>query len=613
MAAFTLAGCGGSSSSPQATLHSYLTAWSRGDWAAMKRLAADPPPSFTRVNADAFSALGVRAASFHAGRVTEHGARASASVVARFALAQVGPWSKSTTVRLVARHGHWLVAWTPATINPALGSGDRLLETRTWPPRAAVLGAGGQPLTVQRKLVEVGVVGNRIRSAHEVAADLIAAGATRADVNAALIQAKAHPDYFDPVFAVAPARFTQLKDKPGPGNVYSVPGTQFQLTSARSAITPQLTAHTVGSVGPITAEELHHLGPPYDVSSQVGQTGLEQAFERRLAGTPRTRIVVIDASGATTATLASFPGKTGMPVHTGLDPRVQRAAEAALAGQTRSVAMVAMRAFTGQVLAVVSDPASDAYDQALQGAYPPGSTFKVLTATALIRRGLSPSSAAQCPPSVDVDGEVFHNAEGEQPVQTLDQAFTESCNTAFVGLATKHLTAGDFVATAGLYGLRRSPRLGLPALDAVVPAPNSATALAATAIGQAEVVFSPLGMATVAAAIDSGMVRAPRLVVGAPDDRLTPRPLPAPVSADLREMMAHVVASGTAAGTGLPSSTHAKTGTAQYESGGQLRTDAWLMGYDGDIAFAIVVQDSGGTNGGPEDGPIVAKFLGAAQ
>jgi cell division protein FtsI/penicillin-binding protein 2 len=118
-------------------------------------------------------------------------------------------------------------------------------------------------------------------------------------------------------------------------------------------------------------------------------------------------------------------------------------------------------------------------------------------------------------------------------------------------------------------------------------------------------------MAAVAAAVDSGSVRAPRLVTGAPDDRIAPAPLPGAVTDDLRLMMGHVTASGTAAGTGLPAATHAKTGTAQYEAGGKLKLDAWLMGYDGDVAFAIVVQDSGGLNGGPLDGPIIARFLDA--
>src|ERR1700744_124531 len=76
VAAVVLAACGGSSSTPQSTLHSYLTAWSHGDWAAMRKLAATPPATFTTANAAAFSELGVKAATFGAGRVSQKGSKA---------------------------------------------------------------------------------------------------------------------------------------------------------------------------------------------------------------------------------------------------------------------------------------------------------------------------------------------------------------------------------------------------------------------------------------------------------------------------------------------------------------------------------------------------------
>ena len=611
VALLALAGCGGSSSTPQATLHSYLTAWSHGDWAAMRKLVAVPPATFTAANTEAFTALGVKSGQFSAGRVTTKGAKAHARVSQLFSLPLVGGWRTATTVHLVQRNGIWKVAWTPATINPALHGTQRLASVKDWPARAGITGADGAPLLAAQHLVNVGLVGSRIKNAGEVSADLVAAGATPAQVKPALAQAKAHPTFFEPVFQITQTRFEQLKAQPGPHNVYAVPGTQFEQSTSRSALTPQLAAHLVGTVGPITAEQLKALGPPYDASSQVGQTGLEFAAERQLAGTPTTKVIVETSGGALVKTLASFPGKPGRPLSTTLDPRVQRAAEAALAGLHKNVAMVAIRASTGQVLAAVSDPTSTGYNTAFQGAYPPGSTFKVLTSAMLIRAGLSPSSPASCPPSLTVDGEVFHNAEGDQPVSTLDGAFTESCNTAFINLATNHLKPADFPAVATLFGLGRTPHLGLTAFDANVPAPSGQADLAASAIGQGRVTFSPLGMATVAAAVDSGSVRAPRLVAGAPDDRIAPSPLPGDVTGALRLMMGHVVASGTAAGTGLPADAHAKTGTAQYGAGGKLKLDAWLMGYDGDLAFAVVVQDSGGLNGGPLDGPVIAKFFGA--
>jgi cell division protein FtsI/penicillin-binding protein 2 len=611
--ALLVGACGGTTASPKTTLSRYLAAWSRGDWSTMRLQVADPPADFTSVNAGVFSTLGVSRASFTAGPVTKSksGTTASAPVTEHFTIPEAGAWNPTSTVRLIKRKNAWLVAWSPATINPSLQADEKLALTRVWPPRAPILGAGNAPLTKAGTHVIAGIVGSRIKNAAAVATDLVDAGATRAAVTQALAQAKAHPTFFEPVFTVTQARFAQLKAKPGPTNVYAVPGTEFQLSAGRTAITQQLAAHAVGSVGPITAQELKSLGAPYDAVSVVGQSGLEASAERTLAGTPTTRIDVDDAGGNPVTRLATFPGHPGHAVHTSLDPRVQRAAEAALATSTRpNVAMVAIRASTGQVLAIVSNPLST-YDTALQGAYPPGSTFKVLTATALFRRGLTPSSPASCPTTLTIDGETFHNAEGDAPAPTVSAAFTESCNTAFIGLATAHLSPPDFVSGARLYGLQRSPLIGLPAFDANVPKPTSKTELAADAIGQGNVTFSPLGMATVAAAIDSGVVRAPRLVTGAPDDKVPTSQLPAGIVEDLRGMMANVVTSGTAAGTGLPAGTHAKTGTAEYGTGPEssLKIDGWLMGYNGDIAFAIVTQNTGGSDGGPVDGPIIATFL----
>jgi cell division protein FtsI/penicillin-binding protein 2 len=438
---------------------------------------------------------------------------------------------------------------------------------------------------------------------------LLGAGATPVEVRQALSQAKVHPDEFEPVDAVSRARFDALKAAPGPDNVYNVAGTAFLASATRGAVTAQLAAHLVGTVGPITAEQLAALGPPYDASSQVGQTGLELAYERRLAGTPTTKIQVLSPSGAPLRTLARYRGTAAEPVHTSLDPSVQRAAESALAGVHVNVAMVAIRASTGQLLAVVSNPLGSSFNTALAGAYPPGSTFKVLTSAALIgSAGLTASSPATCTPTITVDGEPFHNAEGDRPVQTLDQAFTESCNTTFIRLALADLHPSDFAAVARQFGLDRTPRLGVPAFAARVPTPASRTELAATAIGQASVAFSPLGMGSVAASVDSGRVLAPSLVAGT-EARVAPTPLPAGVLAGLQSMMGHVVQSGTAAGTGLPTGSFAKTGTAQYGSAGQLKLDGWLMGYRGDIAFAVVAQDTGGVDGGPFDGPMIARFL----
>jgi cell division protein FtsI/penicillin-binding protein 2 len=572
----------------------------------MRKLTASPPSYFTDVNQGAFTSLGVSAASFSTGPMQTSGTTARQNVTEHLTLRRLGQVSVKTTINLISRNGQWLVSWAPSTVAPGLRLGDTLELRVSWPARAPILGARGAPLTTQAPMVVVGLEGSRVKNPKSLTTALVAAGATRQAVTAALAQAKAHPTYFEPVYMVTWARYQQLKPA-----IYPLPGTVFQTQAERTAITPGLTDGVVGAIGPITAQELGQFGAPYDAASVVGQTGLEGVAERQLAGRPAATVVVAGPKGATVATVATVPPQPGMPVNTTIDPAMQRAAEAALASDAklgnRAAALVAVNATTGAVLAA-ADVNSGGFDVALAGAYPPGSTFKVITSAALLSRGLTPSSAASCPGSATVDGEVFRNAEGDAQVSDLLHAFAESCNTAFIGLATRRLTAADFQRAAAMFRLGAPTQMGLAAYAGSVPRPADEADLAATSIGQGRVLVSPLAMAMVAAAVDAGVAHAPWLVAGAPGETLPGSPLPATVVSGLRAMMARVVSSGTAAGQGLPAGTYAKTGTAQYGSGSPLKTDAWLIGFRGTVAFAVLVANSPG-NGGPTDGPIAARFL----
>ncbi len=590
---------------PQTTASAYFAAWAKQDWPAMQQLVWKPPADFTTANKAAFTNLGVHQATFAPGTTVTSGSKATEPFTQRLALTGLGTITIRSTLNLVLSQGHWLVTWSPATIAPQLKAGEQLSLHVTWPARAVILGAGGAPLVTTGQAVTIGVEGARIKDAKAVQAALVAAGAPVSAASEAIAAAKLHPTYFEPVFVVSQARYNQLEP-----TIYPIPGTVFQSSNARSAITPGLAAGVVGTVGPITAQQLSQLGAPYSAASVVGQTGLEQADERQLAGQPGATVTVVSKSGTNVATVATLPSRPGTPVTTTIDPGTQHAAEAALAGERKSAALVAVNASSGDVLASVSVN-SGGFDQAIDGGFPPGSTFKVITSTALITRGLTPRSAASCPSTATVDGEVFHNAEGEAPVRTLLQAFTESCNTAFIQLATGHLTTPDLPAAATMLGVGRSLHLGLVSFDGSVPQPSDKADLAATSIGQGRVLMSPLSMAMVAAAADTGTVRSAQLVVGASGSSTTgtaTSQLPSDLVSDLHEMMASVVASGTAAGQGLPAGTYAKTGTAQYGTTTPLKIDAWLMGFKGDTAFACLVVNANG-NGGPTCGPIVARFL----
>ncbi len=601
-----LAACS-SGPTPQDVAHTYLADWAARNWSAMRALVAKPPADFAALNAAALTDLGAKQASYHPGGLTESGSTAREPVTEEYPLAGVGTVSIKTTLRLTSTSGTWLVAWSPATIAPQLRHpGDHLSLAVTWPPRAQILGAGAAALTTQEAMVLVGVEGQRIKQDSVVRAALLTAGATRHAIDTALTGAKKEPTWFEPVMTVSLARYQQLKPA-----IYPVPGTVFQTIYERAPLTPGL-SYLIGSIGPVTAQQLQALGAPYTAASLVGQTGLERAYERQLAGQPGATVTAVSAAGATTGTVATLSPRPGTPVQTSIDPGVQADAEKALSGVHKNAALVAVDATTGRVLAAVSVPAGGGFDLALDGAFPPGSSFKVLTSTALIEHGLTPSSPATCPRQLDVGGAIFHNAEGEGEVSDLLHAFAESCNTAFIGLATRYLTAADFTRTAARYLIGVTPSLGLPAFAGSVPAPADLADLAATTIGQGRVLVSPLNMAVVAAAVDTGQVRAASLVAGAASHGVLPAALPAKVVNGLHEMMARVVASGTAAGQGLPPGTYAKTGTAEYGHGSPLPTDAWLIGFNNsvvsaDIAFAMVTQNGG--EGGPTDGPIVARFL----
>ena len=596
-----LTACSSSGPSPQAVAQSYLADWAARDWSGMRALAVSAPADFTAVNSAELTDLGVKQAGFAAGQMTVTGSTAHEVVTQRLDITGVGTIPIRATLRLRQASGSWRVAWTPATIARGLKTGDKLSLQLNWPPRAQILGGAGTPLTTQVPMVNIGVEGRLIKSDSVVRAALLAAGATKQAVSTALTGAKSEPTWFEPAVTVSWGRYQQLKP-----TIYPIPGTVFQTLHVRAPVAAGLD-FLVGSVGPVTAQELQQLGAPYDAQSVVGQIGLERAYERQLAGTPGAVISVVGANGTSGPAVASIPAKPGKPLQTSIDPTVQRDVAAALAGVHKQAALVVVNATTGQVLASDSVPNSGGFDLAFDGAFPPGSSFKVITSTALIEHGLSPSSPATCPRQLTVDGEVFHNAEGDGQVSNLLHAFAESCNTAFIGLATQHLTAAEFPKTARVYGIGTTPALGLPAFGGSVPKPSDEAALAATTIGQAGVLVSPLDMAMVAAAVDSGHVDAARLVAGAPDDHVPPRPLPRNVVTDLHQMMAQVVATGTASGKGLPPGTYAKTGTAEYGHGNPLPTDAWLIGFNGNVAFAMVTVDGG--EGGPTDGPVVAKFL----
>jgi cell division protein FtsI/penicillin-binding protein 2 len=286
-------------------------------------------------------------------------------------------------------------------------------------------------------------------------------------------------------------------------------------------------------------------------------------------------------------------------VRTTLDRDVQQAAETALGPRKDKAALVALQASTGDVLAVANRPTDQAFDRAIDGRYPPGSTFKVISTAALLRDGLKTSEIVECPKTITIGGKQFKNFEGEAAgAVPFSTDFAQSCNTAFVSLA-KRLSADALSRTARDFGLGRTRA-------SQVPPGTDAVERAAAMIGQARIVASPLAMAGVAATVADGRWHVPRLI--STDPRRSGPPIAAGELTTLRTLMRSVVTSGT--GTALavvPGEVAGKTGTAEFGSGNPPPTHAWFIAFRGDLAVAVLVEK--GSSGGAAAAPVAQRFF----
>jgi cell division protein FtsI/penicillin-binding protein 2 len=263
------------------------------------------------------------------------------------------------------------------------------------------------------------------------------------------------------------------------------------------------------------------------------------------------------------------------------------------------------------VLAVAQNGAADAAGAlALSGRFPPGSTFKIVTALAGVEQaGLRADTAVACPSQTVIGGRPVPNS-GRFDLGTvpLTEAFARSCNTTFA-------TIGAGLAPDGLTSAALQLGLGadfaVPALTTVtgtVPPAPELVQRAENGFGQGQVLASPLGMALVAATVARGAPVVPQLVTGRPTEVLAPATAPDPAALDqVRGMMRAVVTEGTAMKLDGLGEVRGKTGTAEFTNDGT-RAHGWFVGYRGDLALAVLVVDAGSSE------PAVAaagRFLGA--
>jgi peptidoglycan glycosyltransferase len=366
-----------------------------------------------------------------------------------------------------------------------------------------------------------------------------------------------------------------------------------------------------------------------------GQVGFELSHNDELVGNKTEFLSILDQLRG--------HAQVGDNVQSSLDPAAQRAAVAGLAGRRGSV--VAMVPSTGEIKAMVSIPEYDPnlvensrtfqklntdnsaplFNRATQAGYPPGSTMKVVTATAALDSGtLTPDSMFSGRSPITIEGVPLSNSANEQfgdiPMTT---ALTNSVNTWWAQAGEK-IGKDTMFKYMDRYGFNAKPRLDLPSFQLAASGvysgnrlltPSDAIDIGRVAIGQERLRVTPLQMAEVAATVaNKGELMQPRLwsKVIDPDGRetnLSPanqsRVMSEDTASKLNSMMQDVVSEGTGTAAAVSGIDVAgKTGTAEISPG---VNDAWFIGFapanDPKIAIACIVEHTSGF-GGPTCGPI---------
>ena len=437
-----------------------------------------------------------------------------------------------------------------------------------------------------------------------------------------------------------------------------LPGVEVLVGPLRRYPHGTLAAHLLGYAGQINDRDLEtRAAEGYHPGELIGRTGLERSFEGTLRGQDGAEYVVVNAMGKRVSTLTEVPPRppvAGRSLVLTLDLKVQRALEDAMAGVVRGAA-VAIDPRDGGILAMVSRPDYDPNEfsrgltgarwkaltgdgsnpllnRAIQGQYPPGSTFKIVTMVAALREGVArPETMFQpCYGSYQFGGRSFGcwKPSGHGSLD-LVSALQHSCDVYFYQLGMR-LGLPRLEATARALGLGGRTGVDLPQESGgFIPSADWYDArwgnghwrkgvILNLAIGQGEILVTPIQLALMAGEVAAdGRALRPHVVLSVGDGppATPPHPLQTGIKAEaavwdpVHQGLEQVVAAGTGTAARVPGLAVAgKTGTAQNPHG---KDHALFVCYapaaQPTIAMAIVIENIG--HGGTFAAPVAAQTL----
>ncbi len=473
-------------------------------------------------------------------------------------------WTYDGQLSMIRENGRWEVRWTAAGLHPKLGEHQTFELRADPPPRAAVNELGGtdvlMPGDIYHYQLDATAAGDQLMPTARAVADALRQFDDTMDAQRLAEQASSSTKPLD-LITLRPDDHNKVAGIDGLPGVVVTP--QADLLPTDDHFAPAI----VGEVKKQVIDELD------------GEAGW--------------RVVSVNQNGADVDVLNEVPGAAAPSVSISLDRAVQDAAQHAVDSVGRKAMIVVIKPSTGEILAVAQNPAADADGPiATTGLYPPGSTFKIITAGAAIQRDMAtPNTLLGCPGHVDIGQRVIPNYGGfDLGTVPMSKAFANSCNTTFAELASRMPPTGLTVAAAQ-YGIGPDYQIaGIPTVSGSVPPTVNEAERTEDGFGQGKVLVSPFGMALAAATVAAGKTPVPQLIEGQPTTvtgdhtPITPQMLDG-----LRPMMRLVVTNGTAKDIDGSGDVHGKTGEAEFPGG----SHAWFAGYRGDMAFAALIVGGG--------------------
>lgn len=476
-------------------------------------------------------------------------------------------WTYKGQLQMGRSEGRWQVRWSSADIHPQLGD-TQTLQLRSNPaPRARVNERSGTDVMVPGALYRVlfkPVAGTDPTAA----ATSLANALSRFDEHitpASLLSAARKADGAYTAAMLSEWEFGEVNSQ-----VLGLPGVtfgkEFDLVPTDRRFAP-------------------------DLMTQVRKTVIDE-----VDGKAGWSVVTVNSNGVDTDVLKEVDPEGSPSFSLSVDRNVQNAAQRAVDARTEQTMMVVLQPSSGAILAIAQNEAADADGPvAASGLYPPGSTFKTVTAAAAMTDGqANPDSTVPCPSRITVGERTIPNYDlfslGDVSMAT---AYERSCNTAFAKIASE-LGGEELPKAAAALGLGVDYTVaGLPTASGSVPRDDDQVQRAEDGIGQGKVVASPFGMAMVAATVAHGSTPVPFLIAGHPTQVSGDRPqLSQPVVDGLRLMMRKVVLGGTAERIVDQGEVYGKTGEAEVDGG----SHSWFIGYRGDLAWATLLVRGGSSD-----------------